>query len=785
MRKVWKYCFALALIAVLFLSLSMSASAAYEPDHTSTTEYHCAAADANRRLVVNCMDENGTLIKQVQFVTKRGNEYLAMINLNGYELIGFESDQGLWETCTLSWSSVNYVDHTRIFINYYFRTALSMDVITAKVTVRKSEPITITTRHYLRTDYSIEHNLRQFWMEEFDQCTVSYGDYFTSSAKTFPGHYLLTGTPTQIQGVSLPNGYPPFIGGRFSYDLIENAYGINDATSWMEWKVVNSTLKEENEDYTTYSISNDGAFAYCKNRVLYLDLYYDRTQCKITFSANGGQNAPGSMTQYYGFNIVIPSAIPWRSGYTFLGWSTDERASSASYVPGESYAVVESTTLYAAWVKDNYDFSVSELTIDRDKIYPNSVVTVRVRVDNLDSKNSYSDVPVELSYDGRLLATQNVNFSASGTAYVNFQLDVGTSTGEHEIQVKINRIECFLEVDQTNNQVQTRITVWKDLYSFHVSAVLPNASYVENTTVVTSFLISNNSELPIIPNTNVSASFSAYAYDQSGERVLLSEQTWNQVVIPIGERNLVYFKWSIPVDFAGRMIYCSCSINADGSLEEQNLEDNTATLCVTITERIYSTTPQSEYVPSLPDGYIEASPPTEKVGSASWKIWEYENGAFVLRQYGIKLSESLPMISPDSNCTTAIFDDGFWVIKSGYGIEMRYTPTVVSLPGYLLPDSDSYTNIQAVSVMFPEYAYAQEFGQYKTLEYIDGIWQFATSDDSEPISRLHFIPIWYPDKEYKVSLMATDLWTPAGCVSAVRNSCGITVSGSMYDDWYY
>ena len=66
----------------------------------------------------------------------------------------------------------------------------------------------------------------------------------------------------------------------------------------------------------------------------------------------------------------------------------------------------ENTTLYAAWDKDDYEFSASNLTIDKAEIFPNSMIQVNVRTDNWDDDQAYTNIPVELYYDGNLLATQ-------------------------------------------------------------------------------------------------------------------------------------------------------------------------------------------------------------------------------------------------------------------------------------------------------------------------------------------------------------------------------------------
>ena len=77
--------------------------------------------------------------------------------------------------------------------------------------------------------------------------------------------------------------------------------------------------------------------------------------CYLRYDANGGSGAPstdsytGTSTSSHTF--TVSHSEPYRSGYTFLGWSTSSSASSASYTGGDSIAVSYngSKTLYAVW----------------------------------------------------------------------------------------------------------------------------------------------------------------------------------------------------------------------------------------------------------------------------------------------------------------------------------------------------------------------------------------------------------------------------------------------------
>jgi hypothetical protein len=68
-------------------------------------------------------------------------------------------------------------------------------------------------------------------------------------------------------------------------------------------------------------------------------------------------------------------------------------------------------------------------------------------------------------------------FAAYGVAYVTFQIDVGTVTGSHNIEVRINWVNKGIETNPNNNSVSKIINVKKDEYAFGIEVVTPNTDY--------------------------------------------------------------------------------------------------------------------------------------------------------------------------------------------------------------------------------------------------------------------------------------------------------------------
>lgn len=79
----------------------------------------------------------------------------------------------------------------------------------------------------------------------------------------------------------------------------------------------------------------------------------------ITYNANGGSGAPSAQTKTYGTNLTLSTTVPIRTGYTFLGWSTDKTAAKAIYSAGGSYTANSAATLYAVWSINSYKLDVN------------------------------------------------------------------------------------------------------------------------------------------------------------------------------------------------------------------------------------------------------------------------------------------------------------------------------------------------------------------------------------------------------------------------------------------
>ena len=69
----------------------------------------------------------------------------------------------------------------------------------------------------------------------------------------------------------------------------------------------------------------------------------------IYFDANGGSGAPSSVKRHWGEIVYIPTTTPYKSGYTFKGWTKTQGSSTIHYSPGDPIGDDADVTLYAVW----------------------------------------------------------------------------------------------------------------------------------------------------------------------------------------------------------------------------------------------------------------------------------------------------------------------------------------------------------------------------------------------------------------------------------------------------
>lgn len=523
--------------------------------------------------------------------------------------------------------------------------------------------------------------------------------------------------------------------------------------------------------------------SYTANAAVTLYAVWEKESYTVSYDANGGTGAPSSQVKKYGETLKLRTDIPTRSGYDFLGWAESPTATSATYLAGANYSENAGITLYAVWRERNYDFSASNLTVTPDEVWQYDKITVNFRVDNWDRYNAYSNIPVSVWLNGVCVYTGTVDFHAYGVNYITFDLNVGALEGKQTLEARINWDDRTSETRSNNNAVQAQFEV-KKYSELSTSAVTPRADYIEGNDIIASFYVSNDSSTPVLPSDHMSYRLEVYLVDGATE-TLVSTQDKTDVVIPANRTNLVYFKWRVPENSAGKLYMLRGIANAENTVRERNPDNNATFFMKTVKAKETSQTPNTRYERTAPSTYNPlVSSPATTVGSASWNEWVHEDGKFELRTYGIRASAVDPVVKPDDNCKTAVLENGKWSMKSGYGISLAWNLKLIAMPGYSMPDSSAYTEAQTVMALIPEFGYSTDAGKYRSLEMAGGIYSFVENRDADANARLHFVPVYVANGSYSVSVTATQIWTPAGMITAIRNANTLTIDGTIYDDYY-
>ena len=86
---------------------------------------------------------------------------------------------------------------------------------------------------------------------------------------------------------------------------------------------------------------------------------------KFSAAANDVTGVPTrAISAKYDTTVALPSTIPQRTGYTFMGWSTNPTATTATYSAGDTVTNLTATnnatvTLYAVWKENTYSYTAT------------------------------------------------------------------------------------------------------------------------------------------------------------------------------------------------------------------------------------------------------------------------------------------------------------------------------------------------------------------------------------------------------------------------------------------
>jgi hypothetical protein len=273
--------------------------------------------------------------------------------------------------------------------------------------------------------------------------------------------------------------------------------------------------------------------------------------------------------------------------------------------------------------------------------------------------------------------------------------------------------------------------------------------------------------------------------------------TMSNIVIPEGESQVVWCKWTAPAT--------EQTVTITVSTNKGYLSDNRINAKIVDLDKNPPPDPKAD---DRNDGFRAVPAPGKaQKTSARWTVWwaqwhpywvwipvwvwhsSGDGGGywcdhgywedqgwydFFTDIYTASLTAS-SRITPDSKNPTASGN----TMKSGYGVNNAVTSSFSSnAPG------SHVTGAQNAVSYFPEFGYNT---YWRLLDRISTGFssrlEFKQNQYSAYNQRAHFTPVWYPNGTYTVYTWLTDAWTPAGMLSMNLNG-SVNIQGAVFDDWH-
>ena len=139
----------LAIITVTMCAVPASATWTY-PDGGTLSDYIVNTDDYNRTIYVYHRDTSGKLLKYCVYYTGTIGDYDVFgDSLYGYDIVAYESNQGIGEQCHMTWASENGDTAGYGQIGYQFYKLISKKSLTLNFTYELHDPTQFNIKHYI------------------------------------------------------------------------------------------------------------------------------------------------------------------------------------------------------------------------------------------------------------------------------------------------------------------------------------------------------------------------------------------------------------------------------------------------------------------------------------------------------------------------------------------------------------------------------------------------------------------------------------------------------------
>lgn len=142
----------------------------------------------------------------------------------------------------------------------------------------------------------------------------------------------------------------------------------------------------------------------------------------LSYDANGGYGAPSAQIVKKNTGFNLRTSKPSRTGYKFLGWSTNKNATYASYSPNQCVKIDGNITLYAIWQRYGIEIT-GDLSYTFPKVGDTYYLKAKAYPSNTTRFTWYTSNPrvVSISSSGKMVA------KSAGTATITARTSDGRS----------------------------------------------------------------------------------------------------------------------------------------------------------------------------------------------------------------------------------------------------------------------------------------------------------------------------------------------------------------------
>ncbi len=95
-------------------------------------------------------------------------------------------------------------------------------------------------------------------------------------------------------------------------------------------------------------------YVYTETRDISVYASWKEKTYTVSYSANGGNNAPATQTKDYSSDLTLSAQVPTLTGHIFKGWCSSSNADRVDYNPGDTYKDNNPLNLYAVWERKKY-----------------------------------------------------------------------------------------------------------------------------------------------------------------------------------------------------------------------------------------------------------------------------------------------------------------------------------------------------------------------------------------------------------------------------------------------